>query len=301
MTATGGLGSATEMKSLLELPRVGLRLLGIVVFTQAGIVVTGALVRLTGSGLGCPTWPRCTAESYFPQASQVEGLHKWIEFGNRLLTFIVVIAAVVSLIYILRHHLKVNKLPKKFLFLAAIPFLGTIAQAILGGILVLVALNPYAVAAHFLLSVFLVAIAARTRVLAEHPLPNDTNVKHLILSRLLLMSGLVIIVLGVITTGTGPHAGDEVAERFNLDISIIARVHADGVWLFTGLLIANLIFNRNQKATRVLLIVVVQIIVGYTQWFTDLPWALVGIHVALAITMWVFLVKYQTMVRQGVI
>lgn len=289
------------MNNLSLLPNVGLRLLGIVVFTQAGIVVTGALVRLTGSGLGCPTWPRCTDQSYFPQASQVEGLHKWIEFGNRLLTFVVAIAAITSLIYVIRHHLKVNPLTGKFLFFSAVPLIGTIAQAILGGILVLIELNPYAVAAHFLLSVFLVAIASRTRVLAQYPNPAQTNRKHLILSRLLLTSGLIVIVLGVITTGTGPHAGDDVAERFDLDVSVVAWMHADAVWLFTGLLLANLIFNRNQKADRIIGIVAIQIIVGYSQWFTNLPWALVGVHVALAITMWVFLVKYQTLVKQGVI
>jgi cytochrome c oxidase assembly protein subunit 15 len=288
-------------KTSAKVPKLGLRLLGIVVFTQAGIVVTGALVRLTGSGLGCPTWPRCTSESYFPQASQVEGLHKWIEFGNRLLTFVVALAAISSLIYILRHHFKVERFRSGFLFAAAFPLIGTIAQAILGGILVLIALNPFAVAAHFLLSILIVAIAARTRVLAQYPNAIEVKPKKLLLGRLLVLAGLLVIILGVVTTGTGPHAGDDVAERFNLDIEIVAWMHADAVWLFTGLLIANFIYNRSSQLIRIIGIVGTQIIVGYSQWFTDLPWILVSIHVALAITMWVLLVKYQTLIKQGVI
>ena len=121
------------------------------------------------------------------------------------------------------------------------------------------------------------------------------------LGRLLVLSGLLVIILGVVTTGTGPHAGDDVAKRFNLDIEIVAWMHADAVWLFTGLLVANFIYNRSSQLNRIIGLVGTQIIVGYSQWFTDLPWILVSIHVALAITMWVLLVKYQTLIKQGVI
>lgn len=283
------------------LPRFGLRLLGITLFTQAGIVVTGALVRLTGSGLGCPTWPRCTNESFVPQPSQVEGFNKWIEFGNRLLTFVVAIAAIAGLAYVIRHHRQKLKLPRKFLLLAAIPLIGTLAQAVIGGITVLTDLNPFTVAAHFLVSVFIIVIAARHRVIAQFPSPASIDRKKLLFSRLLLANGIVIIFLGVITTGSGPHAGDDVATRFNLDVATMAWLHADSVWLFTGLLIANMILNRNRYLVRIVAVVVAQMIVGYSQWFAGLPWALVAVHVALAMVLLVWLTKYQILIKQGAI
>jgi cytochrome c oxidase assembly protein subunit 15 len=278
------------------LPQLGLRLLGITVFTQAGIVVTGALVRLTGSGLGCPTWPRCTADSYTPEISQIEGFHKWIEFGNRLLTFVVAIAAIASLVYVIRQKIKGLNIPGRFVFLAAIPFLGTIAQAILGGITVLMKLNPYTVTAHFLLSIVIIYFSVLNRIIAEFPAIIYKSANQNILARLLLLVGSIVIFLGVITTGSGPHAGDEVAQRFSVDTQIVAWLHADMVWLFTGLIIASYFVNRNLWLYKLTITVFLQMVVGYSQWFTDLPWGLVAIHVALAVTLWVFLVKYVSLV-----
>jgi cytochrome c oxidase assembly protein subunit 15 len=278
-----------------QLKPLGLRLLGITLFTQAGIVVTGALVRLTGSGLGCPTWPRCTAESYVPEPSQVEGFNKWIEFGNRLLTFVVAIAAIASLIYVLRQWRRFNAVSGKFALLAAIPFLGTIAQAVVGGITVLMDLNPYTVAIHFLLSIFIIAVAARTRVIAQYSARKQDNRISSLLATLLLLAGFVVIFLGVITTGSGPHAGDVAAVRFGFDVATVAWLHADAVWFFTGLLIANFLINRNRTLIKIVLIVILQIVVGYAQWFTGLPWLLVAAHVALAVTLWVWLVKFHTL------
>jgi heme a synthase len=274
---------------------LGLRLLGFTLFTQAGIVVTGALVRLTGSGLGCPTWPRCTADSYVPEPSQVEGFNKWIEFGNRLLTFVVAIAAIASLAYVFRQWKRFKSVSGKFVLLAAIPLVGTIAQAVVGGITVLMELNPYTVAIHFLLSILIIAFAARTRTIAEFTVIKDVNFVSRTLAALLLIVGFVVILIGVITTGSGPHAGDVSAVRFGLDISTVAWIHADAVWLFTGLLIANVLINRNSFLIKVAAITILQIIVGYSQWFTGLPWLLVAIHVALAVTLWVWLVKFQTL------
>lgn len=275
------------------LPQLGLRLLGITLFTQAGIVVTGALVRLTGSGLGCPTWPRCTADSYTPEISQVEGFHKWIEFGNRLLTFVVAIAAIASLIYVIRQKRKGFNIPKRFIFLASIPLLGTIVQAVLGGITVLMELNPYTVTAHFLVSILIIAVAAQNRVAAQFPITIVKPQVQIWLARLLVVTGFVVIVLGVITTGSGPHAGDDVAVRFELDMANTVRLHADAVWFFTGLLVANLFLARSKALMKIVAVVVLQILIGYLQWFTELPWLLVAIHVALAVTLWVLLVKYQ--------
>lgn len=274
----------------------GLRLLGLVVFSQAAIVVTGALVRLTGSGLGCPTWPQCAADSFVPVESQVEGFHKWIEFGNRLLTFVVFAIAILSFTYLLYQRRKRRSLPKNVLKLAAIPVLGTIAQAILGGITVLTDLNPYTVAAHFLLSIVIIYFSVLNRIIAEFPAIIYKSANQNILARLLLLVGSIVIFLGVITTGSGPHAGDEVAQRFSIDTQIVAWLHADMVWLFTGLIIASYFVNRNLWLYKLTITVLLQMVVGYSQWFTDLPWALVAIHVALAVTLWVFLVKYVSLV-----
>jgi cytochrome c oxidase assembly protein subunit 15 len=274
----------------------GLRLLGLVVFSQAAIVVTGALVRLTGSGLGCPTWPQCAADSFVPVESQVEGFHKWIEFGNRLLTFVVFAIAILSFAYFLYQRRKRRSLPKNVLKLAAIPVLGTIAQAILGGITVLTDLNPYTVAAHFLLSIVIIYFSVLNRIIAEFPAIIYKSANQNILARLLLLVGSIVIFLGVITTGSGPHAGDEVAQRFSVDTQIVAWLHADMVWLFTGLIIASYFVNRNLWLYKLTITVFLQMVVGYSQWFTDLPWGLVAIHVALAVTLWVFLVKYVSLV-----
>ena len=274
----------------------GLRLLGLVAFSQAAIVVTGALVRLTGSGLGCPTWPQCAADSFVPVESQVEGFHKWIEFGNRLLTFVVFAIAILSFAYLLYQRRKRRSLPKNVLKLAAIPVLGTIAQAILGGITVLTDLNPYTVAAHFLLSIVIIYFSVLNRIIAEFPAIIYKSANQNILARLLLLVGSIVIFLGVITTGSGPHAGDEVAQRFSIDTQIVAWLHADMVWLFTGLIIASYFVNRNLWLYKLTITVFLQMVVGYSQWFTDLPWALVAIHVALAVTLWVFLVKYVSLV-----
>jgi cytochrome c oxidase assembly protein subunit 15 len=274
----------------------GLRLLGLVVFSQAAIVVTGALVRLTGSGLGCPTWPQCAADSFVPVESQVEGFHKWIEFGNRLLTFVVFAIAILSFAYLLYQRRKSRSLPKNVLKLAAIPVLGTIAQAILGGITVLTDLNPYTVAAHFLLSIVIIYFSVLNRIIAEFPAIIYKSANQNILARLLLLVGSIVIFLGVITTGSGPHAGDEVAQRFSIDTQIVAWLHADMVWLFTGLIIASYFVNRNLWLYKLTITVFLQMVVGYSQWFTDLPWGLVAIHVALAVTLWVFLVKYVSLV-----
>lgn len=274
----------------------GLRLLGLVVFSQAAIVVTGALVRLTGSGLGCPTWPQCAADSFVPVESQVEGFHKWIEFGNRLLTFVVFAIAILSFAYLLYQRRKRRSLPKNVLKLAAIPVLGTIAQAILGGITVLTDLNPYTVAAHFLLSIVIIYFSVLNRIIAEFPAIIYKTANQNFLARLLLLVGSIVIFLGVITTGSGPHAGDEVAQRFSIDTQIVAWLHADMVWLFTGLIIASYFVNRNLWLYKLTITVFLQMVVGYSQWFTDLPWGLVAIHVALAVTLWVFLVKYVSLV-----
>ncbi|MGA1527849.1 MAG: COX15/CtaA family protein, partial [Burkholderiaceae bacterium] len=144
------------------------------VFTQSAIVVTGASVRITGSGLGCSTWPECTPGSFTPTPEQPESpLHAWIEFGNRLLTFVLLINALLLFIAILRNRRR--ELRK----LGAIQLVGILAQGVLGGITVLTGLNPATVAAHFLLSIVLIAAALSLRQRAHGKTPTDIKLTPL--------------------------------------------------------------------------------------------------------------------------
>ena len=257
---------------------------------QSGIIVTGAIVRLTGSGLGCPTWPDCAPGSLIPVAGQVEGFHKYIEFGNRTLTFLVLAISIALFVFSLLNE-KRNIIVWSFL-----PLIGTLLQAVLGGITVLTGLHPSTVMAHFLLSIVLVGISVKIydyfnnqRTLKTLPKIVDNYVK------IVTLVGLAVIVLGTITTGSGPHSGDEIAARFNLDIRVIAWLHADSVLLFVGLVVGLLVISRINpeskqiyKITRTLFIIcLVQGFIGYVQWFSGLPWILVSFHVIGAVITWI--------------
>ena len=261
---------------------------------QSGIIVTGAVVRLTGSGLGCPTWPDCTPGSLIPVAGQVEGFHKYIEFGNRLLTFLVLAIAIGLFVFSLLNE-KRNIIVWSFL-----PLIGTLLQAVLGGITVLTGLHPSTVMAHFLLSIVLVGISVKI-----YDYFNNKKV-YKVLSKIVdnyvkivTLVGLAVIILGTITTGSGPHSGDEIAARFDLDIRVIAWLHADSVLLFVGLIIGLLVItklnsdsNHLFKITRTLFIIcLVQGFIGYVQWFSNLPWILVSFHVIGAVITWIAIVN----------
>ena len=257
---------------------------------QSGIIVTGAIVRLTGSGLGCPTWPDCAPGSLIPVAGQVEGFHKYIEFGNRTLTFLVLAISIALFVFAILYE-KRNIIVWSFL-----PLIGTLLQAVLGGITVLTGLHPLTVMAHFLLSIVLVGISViiydyfkNQRTSKVLPKIVDNYVK------ILTLVGLAVISLGTITTGSGPHSGDEIAARFNLDIKVIAWLHADSVLLFVGLVVGLLVISRINpeskqiyKITRTLFIIcLIQGFIGYVQWFNGLPWILVSFHVIGAVITWI--------------
>ena len=257
---------------------------------QSGIIVTGAIVRLTGSGLGCPTWPDCAPGSLIPVAGQVEGFHKYIEFGNRTLTFLVLAISIALFVFSLLNE-KRNIIVWSFL-----PLIGTLLQAVLGGITVLTGLHPSTVMAHFLLSIILVGVSVKIydyfnnqRTFKALPKIVDNYVK------IVTLVGLAVIILGTITTGSGPHSGDEIAARFDLDIRVIAWLHADSVLLFVGLIVGLLvitIINKDSKhiykITRALFIIcLVQGFIGYAQWFNGLPWILVSFHVIGAVITWI--------------
>ncbi|MGZ4775795.1 MAG: COX15/CtaA family protein [Oryzihumus sp.] len=256
------------------------------VMLEVGIVVTGGLVRLTGSGLGCPTWPECVPGSFTPVAHQAQGIHKVIEFGNRTLTSVVGIAAVAVILAVW----KLAPGRRALLRLSTLPLLGVVAQAVLGGITVLTGLNPATVAAHFLLSMVIVAISTLLLVRAGEGDAAPTPVARRevgLLARVTVALGAVVLALGTVVTGSGPHSGDaEHPTRFGFDPRSVSWLHADAVMLFTGLVVAMVVAVRLVDAPRrtrrawtwVLVVTLAQGVVGYAQYFTGLPEAVVALH-----------------------
>jgi cytochrome c oxidase assembly protein subunit 15 len=261
---------------------------GLLLFLQAALVVTGGAVRLTGSGLGCPTWPECTPGSYTPVPHQAEPqLNVWIEFGNRLLTFVLVIASIAVIVAVIKNDRR--DLDR----LAIGQFLGIFGQGILGGITVLTDLNPIPVAGHLLLSIILIA-GATSLYSRRHgpaifvkatPLTNKISLAHVGIS-------FFVIILGTIVTGSGPHAGDAQAKRFDLDIRTVAWLHADVVIFLLGVTFAFYVAagtsDQSKKAIKVFaLIAIAQGGIGYLQYFTGIPEVLVAAHLLGATLVWI--------------
>ena len=269
------------------------RIFTFLLILQAALVVTGGAVRLTGSGLGCPTWPECTPGSYTPVPKQAEGqLHAWIEFGNRLLTFLLLLVGLIALVIAVRvsKGLK-NKSSIRSLALGQV--LGIFGQGILGGITVLTDLNPIPVAAHLLLSMLLISGAASLRFIIVGLETQQTDTTQLTLIRSQVVITAVVLVLGTIVTGSGPHAGDEKTKRFSFDPRSVSVLHADFViilsvitiilWLLTKSL-KGVIYRRNNI---LLLIIFMQGVIGYVQYFTGLPELLVGFHLLGSTLTWI--------------
>ena len=264
-------------------------LLYLLLVFQTGIVLTGAAVRITGSGLGCPTWPECTYGSYVPVAGQAEGaFHAWIEFGNRLLTFLLLFAAVAVVIY------AIKKARRDLLWRALLQVLGIFGQGIIGGITVLTDLNPLAVASHFILSIFLIAGAVSIVARGRSPLvsirPTETKVKILAHAQVLLT--FVVIVIGTLVTGSGPHAGDLEAPRLKLDERAISWLHADAVIALLGVSLALLVLSEISPETKrrikiFFAVTLAQGLIGYIQYVTGLPELLVIIHVLGSTLVWI--------------
>ncbi len=276
----------------------GRRIFTALLIFQCVIVITGGIVRITGSGLGCPTWPECAPGSYTPSPEQLEDpLHIWIEFGNRLLTFVLGIAALAALFYSLRF---IPNLRIRLLALGQV--LGIVGQAILGGITVLTGLHPTTVAAHLLLSIILIsgALSLRQRVYGRIPRSFETQRLTRSLSKALVALGFVVIVMGTIVTGTGPHAGDDSSVRFDFDIRTVAWLHADLVIAFLGLSLATLIAVRlgEREPARSVLLRKIHLLlgislsqggIGYLQYFTGVPELLVIAHLIGAVSVWLSL------------
>ena len=267
------------------------------VVLQIGLILTGGAVRLTGSGLGCPTWPQCVGGPIAPVPHQAQGtLHSWIEFGNRLLTVLLVITIVAAVIGAYRWG-KGRGDWKMIRLLADTQTIGIVAQIVLGGITVLTKLNPFSVSAHFLLSIVLVAAALslRERIFAKARTTVLPTTKLVI--RLLVGLSVVVITLGTVVTGSGPHAGDIAAKRYHIDPRLISWLHADSVIALISLTIALLLVikvsespaNRSFIGKKVLLflfICLAQGLIGYIQYFTHLPEALVAAHLLGAGLIW---------------
>jgi heme a synthase len=254
---------------------------------QVAIVVTGGVVRLTGSGLGCPTWPQCVPGSYTPVVQQAQGWHKDIEFGNRLLTFVVGAAAVAVVVVVTAWVIR-TAAPRRLLALAAIPILGVVAQAVVGGVTVLTGLAPAAVAGHFLVSMALVAASTLLLLALTRPAAAATGRAEVrwVAGGVALIAA-VVLTLGTVVTGSGPHSGDaERPSRFGFDPRTVSWLHADAVWLFVGLVLALVVVLRlvdaaptaRRWARTLLVVTLLQGAIGYTQYLTGLPGVLVAIH-----------------------
>ncbi len=264
-------------------------ILYLLLILQAGLVVTGGAVRITGSGLGCPTWPECTGNSYLPIAGQAEGaLHAWIEFGNRLLTFVLFFAAIAAVIYAFR------KARKDLLWRAALQLLGILGQGVLGGITVLTKLNPLAVASHFILSIFLIAGAAsmveRGRTPLVSILPTEMKLRALVTAQVAIT--FVVIVLGTLVTGSGPHAGDWQAPRLDIDSRAISWLHADAVIALFGVTLALFVLSDLSPTTKKRIkyffgATLIQGLLGYIQYVLGLPGLLVVAHLIGSTLVWI--------------
>ncbi len=263
-------------------------ILRVLLVFQTGIVLTGGVVRLTGSGLGCPTWPECTEDSYTPVEGQIEGFKSWIEFGNRLLTFALVIACILSILAVL-----VSK-RKDLRLLVLGQLAGIFGQAILGGITVLTDLHPLPVAGHFILSIILIAGAQSLLTKARAPFIRkklETNTLHLLARSHVLLTFLVIII-GTVVTGSGPHAGDVAAPRFNFDVRTVAWLHADLVIALLGISLAYFIYGSTPMTSKRLLkffflAAIFQGSIGYIQYFLGLPEVIVAAHMLGSTLVWI--------------
>ncbi|MEV6587207.1 COX15/CtaA family protein [Streptomyces acidicola] len=268
------------------------------------IVVTGGAVRLTGSGLGCPTWPKCTEDSI--TATSAMGMHGAIEFGNRMLTY--VLCAAVGWAIIAARSQKPWR--RSLTRLGWAQFWVVMGNAVLGGIVVLVGLNPYTVAAHFLLSTALIAVAT---VMWQRTRESDTAPRPLVgkavqqLVWVMVVATVLLIAVGTVVTGAGPHAGDSSdVERMPLDWENVSRLHAVLAWIVVTLTFALWFVLKAVAAPKdpldrtrdLFLVLLAQGVIGYVQYFTDLPEVLVGTHMLGSCLVWIATLRVLLSLRE---
>ncbi len=263
-----------------------------VVLTQGGIAVTGAIVRVTASGLGCPTWPQCFPGSFVPvPVAEVPMIHQAVEFGNRLLTFLVVLTAALAVLAVTRARRRREVLIYAWLMPAS-----TIAQAVLGGITVLTGLLWWTVAIHLLVSMAMVWVATLLFVKIGEP-DDGVTVRRVPkpLRQLTFLSGValsVVLITGTMVTGAGPHAGDKSIDapvpRLGIDIVTLVYRHSSLVTGYLALLIGLAFALLAVRAPRpvtlrvvvLMVLVALQGVIGTVQFYTGVPAALVAVHVA---------------------
>jgi len=285
-----------RLVDLLPLPslRVQRAIAAAVILTQGGIAVTGAIVRVTASGLGCPTWPQCFPGSFTPiPHPEVAGIHQAVEFGNRMITFLVVLTAALAVLAVTRARRRREVLIYAWLMPAS-----TVVQAVIGGITVLTGLLWWTVAIHLLASMTMVWVSVLLYVKIGEP--DNGVVRHRVpkpLRQLTILSAVTlaaVLVTGTLVTGAGPHAGDksitQPVPRLELQIVTLVQLHATLLVAYLSLLVALVFGLRAVNAARpvirrlaVLLVLVAgQALVGRVQYALGVPEALVAIHVALA-------------------
>ncbi|CAL8897956.1 COX15/CtaA family protein [Kocuria varians] len=269
--------------------------------TNSLLILTGGLVRLTGSGLGCPTWPRCSPDSW--TNTQEMGIHGIIEFGNRLLTFVLAVVAVLMFLSVMRMF---RSHPKLF-WLALALGVGIPLQAVVGGITVLVGLHPLMVGVHYLISAAMISLSTllvlNTRreslsAVALEQRPGQLHSSRTAVRVLAVLVGVlssVILYLGTLVTGTGVHAGDDSSARLAFNSVDITRAHAVPVYLLTFTVVAGIVLCLVKQLPRVLRnaylimagIIVAQGLVGYYQYFNHVPVPAVALHMVLsAVLIW---------------
>ena len=263
-----------------------------VVLTQGGIAVTGAIVRVTASGLGCPTWPQCFPGSFTPVPhAEVQGIHQAVEFGNRMITFLVVLTAALAVLAVTRARRRREVLLYAWLMPAS-----TVMQAVIGGITVLTGLLWWTVAIHLLVSMAMVWLAVLLYVKIGQPddgVPTARVPKPL--RQLTIVTAVVLaaqLVSGTLVTAAGPHAGDKSIEapvpRLQIEIVTLVQLHATLLVVYLALLLGLGFALRRVGAERqiirrlvvLLLLVAAQALVGRVQYAIGVPAALVAVHVA---------------------
>jgi len=262
-----------------------LRLAQLALGLQVLLVVSGTAVRVTGSGLGCPTWPRCSGGSL--TSTPALGGHGAIEFGNRLLAVVMELVGIALVLAVLRLRPRAGQVWTR---LALVQAMVVPLQAVIGGVLVLTRLNPYVLIVHFLVSFPLIAAAA---ALVQRVHEDDAAREPLVraelrrLTRTLVAAAGAVLVLGTLVTGTGPHAGDPRVPRLPFSPRDVTQLHADLVFLLVGLTAASAVAARAlnapsgvRRGVRLLVaLIVAQAGLGYWQYFSGVPAVLVALHV----------------------
>lgn len=302
-------------------PRQFTWLATLAVVCMALIIVTGAAVRLTGSGLGCSDWPKCS-NGHFVAPLQ---FHAWVEFGNRLVTVALSVASILAVLgAVFRRPLR-----RDLLWLSLGLVVGLIAEIVMGGVVVLVHLAPAWVAAHFMVSF---AVLADALILRHRAQMEDETVtggrlsprgrgraagvsvpalssEQMFMGRLLLVATAIVIIFGTVVTGTGPHGGSPDAPRFGFSLHDVAQLHGASVEVYLAFLLLYVwMLHRSgapssvmRRAEVLLVVLVAQAAVGYTQYFTGVPALLVALHVAGAVLVMVAASEFNLALRNRVV